>query len=146
MLSRRLDFASPFDELRREVSRLIDGYGRLAGAVPFTYPAGFPAVNVWEDGDHVYAEAEVPGVSQDQLEVYTVGDELTIKGQRERRQDENLSWHRQERGSGAFIRAITLPVEVDADKVEATLKDGVLSITMPKAETARARRIAVQAN
>jgi len=136
----------PFNELRREINQLLDGAGSAAtGGWPWSAP-GFPALNVWEDSEALHAEAEVPGVGADELEVYAVGNELTIKGRRKALQGEGLSYHRQERGTGEFTRVVTLPVEVDADKVIATLKDGVATITMPKAAEVRPRKIAVKAS
>jgi HSP20 family protein len=104
----------------------------------------FPALNVWEDGDRFYAEAEVPGVKMDDMEIYASGNELTVRGQRKPLEDNEVTYHRQERGGGEFSRVITLPAEVNADKVEATLKNGVLTVMLPKAEAARMRKIQVK--
>lgn len=144
MLFNRSDWMAPFDELRREVDRLFEGFGRRWDGSLFE-PA-FPAVNVWEDDENLYAEAEIPGVKREDLEVYTVGDELTIKGRREPCSDEKVSYHRRERGTGEFTRIVTLPAEVKADEVEATYRDGVLTVRMPKAESARPKRITVKAS
>ncbi len=131
-------------ELQREMNRLFDGYGpRLDGGVWTRTPA-FPALNVWEDGDSLFAEAEIPGVSQSDLEVYAVGNELTIKGSRKPREGEDVTYHRRERGFGEFTRVITLPIDIDAEKVQASLKDGVLTVTLPKAEQAKPRKITVK--
>ena len=79
------------------------------------------------------------------LEVLVHGHELTIKGHRKPVDGEKAIYHRRERTLGEFSRFLTLPVEIDADAVEADLKDGVLTVIMPKAARAKARRIAVQA-
>jgi len=145
MLRNRLNPWTAFDELQREINQLLESFGpRLDGGRLGSWLTPFPAVNVWEDGDALYAEAEVPGVKEEDIEVYAVGNELTIKGRREARQDENVTYHRQERGTGEFTRVITLPVEVDADKVEAQLTDGVLLVKLPKTEAARPKRITVK--
>lgn len=134
----------PFNALRRELDRAFnDVFGAWDG-LTFGRAPGFPAINLWEDGECLYAEAEVPGVGMNDLEILTVGNELTIKGRRIGPEGENLTYHRQERGVGEFTRVITLPAEVNASKVEATLRDGVLTIVMPKAEAARARKIPVK--
>jgi HSP20 family protein len=73
-----------------------------------------------------------------------MGDELTIKGHRKPMAGEKLTYHRQERGTGEFTRLLTLPVEIDADTVEAVLQDGVLTITLPKEEAAKPRQIEVK--
>jgi len=106
----------------------------------------YPPVNVWEEGDNVYAEAELPGMQLEHLEVYVAdGNQLTIQGERQPAPPEQGVWHRQERGFGKFSRVLTLPVAVDADKVEARFDQGVLRVTMPKSEAARPRRITVKA-
>lgn len=138
----RLFPASPLAALR-SVNRLFDAlepFGR--GAVVST-PA-FPAVNLWDDGESLHVEAEVPGMKMENLELLVVGNELTIKGHRPDGANGTGTIHRQERGTGEFTRVITLPYEVNASKVDATLKDGVLAIVMPKAESARARKIEVK--
>lgn len=104
----------------------------------------FPAINVWEDAESLHAEAEVPGLTMNDLEIFVVGDELTIKGRRGAEKTEQVSYHRQERGVGEFARVLTLPYPVNAEKVEATLKDGVLMIVLPKAEEAKPRKIQIK--
>jgi HSP20 family protein len=105
----------------------------------------FRVLNVWEDGETLVAEAEVPGLTMKDIDVTVVGDELTIKGQRTAHEGAKPVYHRQERGTGAFSRSITLPYEINTDAVEATLRDGILTIRLPKSESARARKIAVKA-
>jgi len=97
------------------------------------------------DNENIIAEAELPGFSPEQVEILVRGDELTIKGSREEETlPENGVWHRRERAAGSFVRTLTLPGSVDPDKVQATFKNGVLSIVMPKTEHARARKIEVK--
>lgn len=143
MFARSTDPMFPFNELRREIGRLLEGFEwRRPG---FGAAARFPALNVWEDGEALHAEAELPGVHLEDLEILVVGNELTIKGHRQEREGQNLTYHRQERGMGEFSRAISLPVEIDADKVEATLRNGVLTLRLPKAEVARPKKINISA-
>ena len=142
LASRRFPEA-PLHELRREMDRLFESFQGESGHRPLRGRA-FPALNVWEDGECLYAEAEVPGMKMDDLEVFVIGNELTIKGRRQVEAGEKFTFHRQERRAGQFARVLTLPVEVNADKVEATLRDGVLSIVMPKAAAALARKIKVK--
>jgi len=134
-----------FNRMRREMEQLFGDV--LPGFVPAPFAAremAYPALNVWDEGANLCVEAEVPGVQKDGLEIYAVGDELTIKGRRPAMQTEASNYHRQERGTGEFARVITLPVEVDADKIEAVLADGVLTLRLPKAESAKPRQIAVK--
>lgn len=125
-------------QLRREVDRLFDNYAEPSRMRPF------PALNAWEDGHRLMVEAEVPGLKLDDLDITIDGNELTIQGRRAPMADENIVFHRRERGTGEFVRRVTLPVDVDADSVEAALKDGVLTIVLPKSEKARARKIEVK--
>lgn len=126
--------------VRREMSELFDSVFNGHEARART----FPALNIWEEGDHLFAEAELPGLGMEDIELFVVGSELTIKGQRKPMAEENANYHRRERGVGEFCRTVTLPVEIDADKVEATLKNGVLTVKLPKAEAARPRKISVR--
>ena len=130
-----------------EVPRLRDEFERLLtgnGFRPFNV-AAFPAINMWEDDNNLYVEAELPGFDMNQVEITVTGDnQLSIKGERKQPELENGTWHRQERGFGKFSRMIELPEPVDADKVTAEFKYGVLTITLPKKEEARPRKIEVK--
>jgi HSP20 family protein len=134
---------SPVGQLATEMDRLFDAVLSPVFASPSAAArAGFPAFNAWEDSQNVYLEAEIPGVPMDQLEITVQGDELTVKGQRPA--PKNESFVRQERWHGSFERTLTLPAPIEADKVNATLTNGVLTVTLPKAESARARKIQVR--
>ena len=107
-------------------------------------PSYFPSINVWEEGETVKVEAEVPGVKLEDIEVSFDHGELTLKGEKKFESKENAPVHRRERLYGAFARTLTLPWEIVGDKVSADLKDGVLTITLPKAEAAKPRKVAVK--
>jgi HSP20 family protein len=107
-------------------------------------PAAYPALNLWDDGEAFHAEAELPGYRIEDLDLAVAGSELRIRGKREIALKEGWAVHRRERPSGEFARTITFPAEIDADRVQAALKDGVLSITLPKAPTAKPRKINVK--
>jgi HSP20 family protein len=131
-------------QLQQEMNQLFSRWGedggRRAGPV-----RGYPALNVWEDGDQVFVEAELPGLDLKDLEIYvTGGNQLTLKGERKPNVPEKGVWHRQERGFGKFARSLTLPFNVNADKVDARLENGVLLVKLPKHESARPRKIAVK--
>jgi HSP20 family protein len=138
---------NPFYQLRDEMDRLVgDFFGPSTSAQALRgtmLMRTFPALNVWEDGDTLYAEAEVPGVKPEDIDVSVVGGDLTLRGQRRSGQYEGMAYHRQERGVGEFNRVLRLPYEVDANKVEATLNDGVLLIKLPKADSAKPKKIKV---
>ena len=134
---------SRFGELRREMDRLFDAFGTGPAARPFARTAGYPALNVWDGGETLCVEAELPGVKQDDLEILVVGNELTIKGCRPPAEGE-WTYHRQERGVGEFSRSITMPCEVNADRVEAVSDAGVLMLRLPKADAAKPKQIRVK--
>jgi HSP20 family protein len=126
------------------MDRLLTGF---FGSMPdgFT-PSAFrsqPAANVFEQDDTLLVEMEVPGVKNEQIDISVAGDELSVRIDRPEIEQEGVTFHRRERPVGAFTRVLRLPVEVDADKVEAELRDGVLTIKLPKAESAKPRKINV---
>jgi HSP20 family protein len=133
-----------FDRLQGEMDRILEGWGvdlprQLALA------ATFPPVNVWEDADAFHVEAELPGLTQEQLHVaVTHRNQVTIQGERSGQEADKGRWHRRERGFGRFQRVLKLPAPVDADKVDAKLENGLLRLTLPKAEEAKPRRISVK--
>jgi HSP20 family protein len=129
-------------QLQSEMNRLFDRWGDNGGSGL----AAFPPVNVWEEGDQVFVEAELPGMSQKDLEIYvTGGNQLTLKGERKPSFPEKSVRHRQERGFGSFARVLTLPFPVNADKVDAHFENGVLQIKLAKHESAKPRKITVKA-
>jgi len=140
------DWRSPFDELermRRELDRLA---GDFTGSVSRLPAAGvFPLVNVTEDQNHYYVRAELPGVKTDELDISVTGETLTLSGERNLPEEsEKASYHRREREAGSFSRVISLPTRLDVDKVNAHAEDGVLTVVLPKAESAKPRQIAVK--
>lgn len=134
----------PLHLLRDEMDRLLTGvFGPAAdGFLPAIF-RGQPAVNVWEINDALKVEMELPGIKSDQLDIAVAGDELTVKVNCPEADAKGVAYHRRERPVGSFGRTLRLPVEIDADRVEADLRDGVLTITLPKAESAKPRKIKV---
>lgn len=104
----------------------------------------FPALNAWADDKALHLEAELPGVPAASLELTVEGDELTLAGERPDLVEAGVTEHRRERTTGRFSRIVRLPFGVEAARVEANLKDGVLEVTLPRAEAERPRRIEVQ--
>jgi HSP20 family protein len=133
-----------FNRLQHQMNRLFHRYGEPE-ATARGFSLAYPAINVWEDNDNVYAEAELPGVNADHLQIHVnEGNRLTLQGERQPGETSGV-WHRQERGYGKFQREVLLPVQVEAGKVEARLGQGVLSLTLPKSEAAKPRKITVKA-
>ena len=135
----------PLGQLRHELDRVFFDLTRNlpGGAVVNDDSTAFPPLNMWETEQELFLEAEVPGLNEADLEVFVVGNELTIKGNRGEARFADAAYHRRERSTGAFSRAVRLPIDVDASKVQATLRGGVLEITLPKAELAKPRKITV---
>ena len=133
-----------FDRLQGEMGRLFDDLG--VGLPRNVALVAFPPVNVWEDSDAFHLELEVPGLTQEQIQVaVTNRNHLTIQGERLPAEPGKGRWHRRERGFGRFQRVLELPTPVDADHVEARLENGLLFLTLPKSEEAKPRRIVVKA-
>jgi HSP20 family protein len=146
MLLSRINNEVPVDRLRAHMDRVFhDFFGNGPNLEPFGARV-FPAVNLWEDDQAVFVEAELPGIKLEDLELTMENNELTIKGQRlVEHKDESPVYRRRERGQGAFARTMRLPVDIDAENVSANLRDGVLTVTLPKAEAVRPRKIEIQA-
>jgi HSP20 family protein len=105
----------------------------------------FPPINITQDDDNFYLRAEVPGVKPHDLSISTVNNRVSLAGKRQLpREHERVSYHRKERPEGSFNRTVTLPTEVAAERVDARYADGILTITLPKAEQAKPRQIPVQ--
>jgi len=166
----RAGFAHPLDELRDEFDRLwtsLTTAPPLHGWGPAQLTGAFPAVNIAETDDCLTIEAELPGLDVGDVDISATSDELLLKGSRPGKHPERQSersggsegselegngsaepravtWHRRERGSGAFERRIALPVAIDPSRVEARLVDGVLTVACPKAAEAQPQRIPVR--
>lgn len=102
--------------------------------------ARMPTVDVYEEGDQIVVKAEVPGMKKEDIDVRIAGDTLTFSGRKEKEEKvERKDYFRYERSAGEFSRSVKLPAEVQADKVSAQLKEGVLEIRAPKTADAKAR-------
>ncbi len=152
MLLRRItnwptdSFTSAFEELermRRQMDLLSEGLTRRLWGEP---AAGvFPLMNVTEDKDNYYVRAELPGIQAGDLDLSVTSDTLSISGERKLpAEDENAQYHRREREAGKFNRIVSLPTQIDPGKVEAKCVDGILTVTLPKAEAAKPKQIAVK--
>jgi len=137
---------SPFanlEEVRRQMDRLFDDYrdrphGSLGAGV-------YPAINITEDANAYYVSAELPGVKSADLDLNVTANQLTLAGERKISDESGEArYHRREREEGRFSRAIGLPDDIDPDNVKARLTDGVLTVTVAKAEMAKPKKIAVQ--
>ena len=132
-----------------ELERMHQAMDRLYGASPWSSTPGdgvLPPVNVRIADDAALMTAEIPGVSSDQVEITVEDRVVTIKGQRpEEAKPEGAEWLRRERPQGEFSRSFALPFRVEPGDVTANVRDGVLTLRLPKAKEERPRRIAVNA-
>ena len=145
----------PFQEmesLRREIDRAFEeaGLGPLGRRGRLAFLPGraarqYPLVNVYDNGETFTVEALAPGLDPDKIDLSVLRNTLTIAGEKVGPQavaPEKV--HRNERAAGKFMRTVELPAEVDPDKVSAAYRNGLLVITVPRAETARPRKVAIQ--
>jgi HSP20 family protein len=103
-----------------------------------------PAVDVSETGEEIVVRAELPGLGKDDIELNIQDNVLTLKGEKKQeKKEENENYHRVERSYGSFSRSFTLPAGVDPESVQATFKDGVLVIALPKVEEAKQKKIEI---
>jgi HSP20 family protein len=146
MAAIRINRLGTFNQLRNEMDRLVSDFVQALPATNWqnwNAAGGYPAMNVWDAGTELHAEAELPGVQEADLEIFVIGNELTVRGERKASDVAGTAYHRRERSSGKFSRVLHLPSDVNADGVQATLRDGVLHLTMPKAEAAKPRKVQV---
>ena len=135
-------FRGPWEELhrmRQQLDQMFDEspHRRVSAGV-------YPLINLTEDRDNYYVRAELPGVKGEELDIQVTGKNLAITGERKiAAEEEGARYHRREREAGTFSRMIGLPGEVDTEKVDAKLENGILTIVVSKAEVAKPKQISV---
>ena len=126
--------------MRRQIGRMFEDFPQQPASAGV-----FPLINLTEDTDNYYVRAELPGVKGEELDIQVTGKNLAISGERKIAAAEGgARYHRREREAGTFSRMMGLPGEVDADAVEAKLQNGILTITVPKAEIAKPKQIEIK--
>lgn len=103
-----------------------------------------PLTNLYDQGDQLKIMAELPGMNKDDISIRIQGNYLEISGSRQSKTPEGYKAHRAERMATSFTRSFTLPYEVDVEKIEASIENGVLTISLAKAESAKPKQIAIQ--
>jgi HSP20 family protein len=107
----------------------------------------FPTVNTWLSSDNAIATTEIPGVDPEKIDISVIGKTVTLRGSRTTDDiKDGQTLHRRERWSGEFSRSIELPFNIEADKVEAKFRKGVLYLTLPRAEAEKPRKIEISSN
>lgn len=139
------NFRSQFDEfdrLRRQLDLAMEG---LAGRTAGRRAGVFPLINLTEDNNSYYIRAELPGVKSEDLDIQATGTTVSVSGERKIPEESNdARYHRRERESGKFSRMISLSTEIDPNKVEASLANGIMTIKLPKSEKAKPKQITVK--
>ncbi|MBW2145868.1 MAG: Hsp20/alpha crystallin family protein [Deltaproteobacteria bacterium] len=142
---------SEVDPLRRELQELHREMDRMFGRFFGDWFSSEPALGKWspmvdlsETTDNLVVRVEVPGMSPKDIQISLVGNTLSIKGEKKQeKKEKEENFYRVERSYGSFSRSISLPCDIEQDKVDAAYKDGILTITMPKSETAKAKEIKI---
>jgi HSP20 family protein len=129
---------TPSTNLRRELERLFGDWERAASS-------GASTLKFDDDGTNFVLRADVPGLTENDLQISVAGNTVTLRGERKVEVPEGHSVHRRERSAVRFAKSFELPARVDADKVTATLKHGVLTLTLPRAAEVQPRQISVKA-
>ena len=131
--------------LREAMDRLFDD----AFTQPFStrdgWSASTPAVDMYQTDDEIVVKASLPGIKADEVQINVTGDVLTLKGEVKHEEKNNRSWHIREQRWGSFQRSVALPTNVVSDKAKAEFENGILTITLPKAEEVRPRAITINA-
>jgi len=141
-----VSFRNTLDQLQRmrqQIDRLFtdepDAGRRMLGS------GVFPPINLTEDADKFYIRAELPGVTSDDIDIQATAKNLAISGERRiEAENEGVRYHRREREAGKFSRVLAIPSEIDPDRIEAKIQDGVLTVYVPKAEAVKPRKITIK--
>lgn len=133
--------------VQREINRLFDNFfhGDVQADDSLFSSVWAPAVDIAEQDDQYVVKIELPGVNKDDVKITLESNILTIRG--EKKQEKEIkedNYHRMERSYGSFQRSFTLPATVKSDKIDASFKDGILTVSLPKAEEAKPKRIDIK--
>jgi HSP20 family protein len=132
-----------FDQLRRELDRVFFDFER---ATPNRFERGTNSISVKDEGAAYVLRAELPGVSEKDIELSVTGNTLSLKAERKLEAPQGYSAHRTERSGWTVARSLELPVQVDTGAVVAELKHGILTVTLPKSKDALPKQISVKAS
>src|ERR1041384_3798636 len=138
------NFASEFTQMQREIDRMFDRFNGGSRENNQT-SLWIPPVDIVERENDYFVKVELPGVEKNDVKITVQDDILTVKGEKKQESEKKgHDYHRVERSYGAFQRSFTLPSSVISDKIDASFSDGVLTVSLPKAEETKSREIAVK--
>src|ERR1700752_4063707 len=141
----RWDPAREVLTLREAMDRLFDD----AFTRPFSMRDGWsaPAIDMYQTDDEIVVKASLPGIKADEVQINITGDVLTLKGEvKHEEESKNKAWHIREQRWGSFQRLVALPTNVVADKAKAEFENGILTVTLPKAEEVKPKTITINTN
>lgn len=149
MLTRWTDFDrnfAIFDELHRRMNRLFEDYDySRPSASGILGSTTWPAANLYDTGSELVIKAELPGMSEKDIKITANQEMLTISGERKTEVPEGFAVHREERSEVRFSRSFSLPMKVDLEKTSASMKNGILTISLAKAPEAQPKQITIKA-
>jgi len=135
-----IDLWREMERLRREMNGLFENAGRASGSTTY------PLVNMYDGPENVVVTAELPGIAKEEVNISFADGALTIAGKREPLRDvKSMTAVREEREAGEFEKTVRIPTKVQSEKISATFGNGILTITMPKAEEAKPKSITIEA-
>jgi HSP20 family protein len=130
--------------LREAMDRLFDD--AFTRPLNMSAVSAMPAIDLYQTDDEIVIKAALPGIKPDEVQISVTGDVLTLRGEFKRQeQQKEATWHIREQRSGIFERSVMLPTEVQTDKSKADFENGILTITLPKAEAVKPRTISIKA-
>jgi HSP20 family protein len=133
-----------FRRLEEELDEVFGSATPWTGGIRSLPPGAFPAINVGATDEHVTVYLFAPGIDASKLDISIQQNVLTVKGEREVARDDEATYYRQERFGGEFRRVISLPDDVDPERVEASYRDGVVQISVRRREAAKPRQISIR--
>lgn len=145
MIGTRLNRFSWDNDPWRDLRRLQRDMNRLFGESAGLVTREYPAVNIWTGDEDIVVSAEIPGMESTDLDITVHENTLTLRGSlKGDKLQKGETYHRQERGNGSFVRSVQLPFAVEANKVDAKLEKGILSLTLPRAESEKPKKIEIK--
>ena len=148
----------PVDQFRQDMNRIFgDVFSGCYDQAESSAATDRPTIDVWEEADHFTVEAAIPGVAREAVEIHALGRKLTVKGQwrpaakdgdagPEQEEKAARKYYNRERPIGPFQRVLTFPTDIDSERVEAHLNNGLLTITVPKAASAKPHKIELKSD
>jgi len=142
MMTLAFPTTDPVTDLHSQISELFEDFAQQNTPWNLTRRAGsYPAVNLWEQDDAAHLEAELPGVNIEDVEILATGNQLTLNVQVRAPEESGKIHHRRERLFGRFSRTLSLPWDINTEAIHAQLKNGMLHVDLPKAESSKPRKI-----